>query len=128
RDSGGGSSVAPATPIAQPSPVPQNVQQPAPEPPGQAETAPPQDAQPDTTQTEASPTPVATARTGGRRIKGHAAPAVVPAQLTVSSNPPRGASVFYVSPLCVTPCPLTGIAAGQHVVSASKSGFGSANQ
>jgi serine/threonine-protein kinase len=129
RDTGGGSSVAPATPITQPSPAPQNGQPVAPEPQAQAETTAPQDAQPDTTQTESSPAPAEPARTGrGRKIKGRAAPVSVPAQLTVSSNPTGAQIVFDGSPLCVTPCTLTGIAAGQHVVSASKSGFGGANQ
>jgi serine/threonine-protein kinase len=129
RDTGGGSSATPAVPIAQPHPAPQNVQPPAPEPQAQAETAPPQDAQPDNTQTESSPAPVEPAKSGrGRKIKGRAAPVAVPAQLTVSSNPAAAQISFDGSSLCVTPCTLTGIAPGQHVVSASKNGFGSANQ
>ena len=46
----------------------------------------------------------------------------------MSSNPAGAQITFDGSALCVTPCTLTGIAAGQHVVSASKSGYGSASQ
>jgi hypothetical protein len=131
RDTGGGSSAAPATPITQPNPpAPQNVQPPAPEPQAQVDNAPAQDAQPEATQLESSPAPVepSARSTRGRKTRGRAAPVAVPAQLTVSSNPTGAQIAFDGSPLCVTPCTLTGIAPGHHVVSANKSGFGSASQ
>lgn len=52
---------------------------------------------------------------------------MIAAQLTVSSNPAGAQISFDGSPLCVTPCTLTGIAPGQHSVSASKNGFGTEN-
>ena len=129
RDTGGGSSAATATAVTQPSPAPPSLQPPAPEPQSQAEAAPPENAQPEATQTESSPAPAEpSARTGrGRKTKGRAA-AGVPAQLTVSSNPAGAQIAFDGSPLCVTPCTLTGIAPGQHAVAASKSGYGPENR
>jgi hypothetical protein len=50
------------------------------------------------------------------------------AQLTVSSNPAGVQITFDGSPLCVTPCTLTGIAPGQHAILASKNGYTSANR
>lgn len=50
------------------------------------------------------------------------------AQLTVSSNPAGAQITFDGSPLCVTPCTLTGIAPGQHAILATKSGYSSANR
>jgi hypothetical protein len=129
RDNGGGSA-APVAAARQDSPAPQNTQPPAPEPRSQAETAQPEPAQPETTQPEAaapaSETPVPSGR--ARKTKSRAAAAAVPAQLTVSSNPVGAQISFDGSPLCVTPCTLTGIAPGQHAVSASKSGYSSENR
>jgi hypothetical protein len=45
------------------------------------------------------------------------------AQLTVSSVPAGAQIAFDGSPLCQSPCTLTDIAPGKHVVSASKAGF-----
>jgi uncharacterized membrane protein len=47
------------------------------------------------------------------------------AQLTVSSVPPGAQITFDGSPLCQSPCTLTDIAPGQHVVAATKAGFSS---
>jgi serine/threonine protein kinase len=129
RDSGGPSSAAPATASTQPNPA-QNVQPPAPqaapEAQPQTETAAPQDAQPQAAETS-SPEP--SVRSGrGRKTKSRAATASVVAQLTVSSNPAGAQITFDGNALCTTPCTLTGIAPGQHAVSASKSGYGSATQ
>jgi hypothetical protein len=52
-----------------------------------------------------------------------AVPAVVSAQLSVSSNPAGAQISFDGSALCETPCTLTGIAPGNHTVSASKAGY-----
>jgi len=129
RDSGGSSSAAPATAVTQPNPaqpVQPPAQQPAPEPQLQSQTAPSQDAQPQTAETSS---PEASPRSGrGRKIKSRTVAAPVQAQLTVSSNPAGAQITFDGSALCVTPCTLTGIAAGQHAVSASKSGYGSASR
>jgi len=129
RDSRGSSSAAPANAVTQPNPaqpVQPPAQQPAPEPQLQSQTAPSQDAQPQTAETS-SPEP--SPRSGrGRKIKSRTVAAPVQAQLTVSSNPAGAQITFDGSALCVTPCTLTGIAAGQHAVSASKSGYGAASR
>ena len=80
-------------------------------------------------ETQASSTassPSAGAR--GRKGKLRAAPAVVPAQLTVNSTPQGAEVTFDGSALCQTPCTLTGIAPGQHSISATKTGFSTASQ
>ncbi len=56
------------------------------------------------------------------------APAVVPGQLTVNSTPEGASIAFDGSELCQTPCTLTGIAPGQHSVTASKAGFATASR
>jgi serine/threonine protein kinase len=121
-----------AAPVqAEPSPAAQNPQpqQPAPAPAPQTQAAA---AAPDTTQAqpEASAPAEEPARGGReRRMKSHpVAAAPVPGQLTVSSSPAGVQVIFDGSPLCVTPCTLTGIAPGQHTVLASKSGYGSENR
>jgi hypothetical protein len=53
---------------------------------------------------------------------------VLTAQLSVSSNPAGAQIAFDGSALCQTPCTLTGIAPGQHIVAASKSGYGHENR
>ena len=126
RDSGGPSSAAPAA-VTQPNPA-QNVQPPAqpaaPEP--QTESAAPPDAQPQAAETSSPELSVRSRR--GRNTKSRAGTASVVAQLTVSSNPAGAQITFDGSPLCITPCTLTGITPGQHAVSASKNGYGSASQ
>jgi hypothetical protein len=58
------------------------------------------------------------------RTKPQAAAPVL-AQVTVSSVPPGAQITFDGSPLCQSPCTLTDIAPGQHVVAATKAGFSS---
>ena len=60
-----------------------------------------------------------------RKRKQSAAPAVVNAQLTVNSTPAGAEIAFDGTSLCQSPCTLTGIAPGQHTISASKAGFAS---
>lgn len=116
---------APAKPAA-PQPAPQPAQQTAPEQPQAAapETQQPQDAAEESS--PAQPTPSAAPR--GRRGKSRSVPAVVPAQVTVNSVPEGAEVSFDGSVLCQTPCTLTGIAPGQHSVSATKAGFSTANK
>src|SRR6266496_5610873 len=104
----------------------------------QPQSAPPQDhaAQPEDSSQQAveeTPAPqaaaqVASAPRRGRKSRGRSAPAVVLAQLSVSSNPAGAQISFDGSALCESPCTLTGIAPGQHMVSASKAGYGSASR
>jgi hypothetical protein len=89
----------------------------------------PELAQSESAQPEAAPPeePVATppkSSRGQRKTRSRPVPAVLTAQLSVSSNPVGAQISFDGSPLCQTPCTLTGIAPGQHVVAASKSGYG----
>jgi protein kinase-like protein/PEGA domain-containing protein len=89
-------------------------------PPAQAEAAPPP-AQPEPTLTvEEQPPAPETSRRG--HTKTHAAAPVL-AQVTVSSAPAGAQITFDGSPLCQSPCTLTDIAPGRHVVVATKSGF-----
>ena len=89
-------------------------------PPPQTEAAPPP-AQPEPTLTvEEQPPAPETSRRG--HTKTHAAAPVL-AQVTVSSAPAGAQITFDGSPLCQSPCTLTDIAPGQHVVVATKSGF-----
>ena len=130
RGSGESASVPPAaqshplpvqTPAAQQPPPPQQTQAAAPEAPAeqalQQETAAPEPAG-----------PVATSNGRGRKSRAKSAPAIVPAQLSVSSNPAGAQISFDGSVLCDSPCTLTGIAPGQHTVLASKAGFGPASR
>ncbi len=78
---------------------------------------------------ETQPEPVVTEETKparGARNKVKARPVATPqlAQLTVATVPAGAKINFDGSPLCESPCTLTDIAPGQHVVYASKSGFG----
>jgi len=101
-----------------PPPVAETPAPPAP----QLEIAPPP-AQPEATLTvEEQPQTPETGRRG--RTKTHEVAPVL-AQLTVSSVPPGAQITFDGSPLCQSPCTLTDIAPGQHVVAATKSGFSS---
>src|SRR5437870_5159563 len=93
----------------------------------QPEAPPEQVAQQETPAPEAT-APAVTPSIRGRKSRARAVPAVVPAQLSVSSNPPGAQISFDGSALCDSPCTLTGIAAGQHLVSASKAGYGSASR
>ncbi len=132
----GGSSAVPTTPAeTQSSPAPQAPpQQPAPAPQAQAAAAPPDNtnAQPQPAAEAAEPAseaPASSRTERGRKTKSRAVSAApVLAQLTVASNPAGVQITFDGSPLCVTPCTLTGIAPGQHAILASKSGYSSANR
>jgi serine/threonine protein kinase len=110
--------IAPSAPVnpvsAAPNPAPTQADTPV-----QAEIAPPAPMEPKPTLTiEEQPEPPATSR---NQAKKHAAARV--AQLTVSSVPAGAQIAFDGSPLCQSPCTLTDIAPGKHVVSASKAGF-----
>jgi len=59
----------------------------------------------------------------GRKTRSRAVAAIVPAQLSISSTPAGAQISFDGSALCQTPCTLTGIAPGQHTVTATKSGY-----
>lgn len=118
---------APAKHTAPPSPV--NPVSPPPNPasaqadaPVQAEIPQPAPIEPKPTLTvEEQPETPATARNKARK---HASAPLV-AQLTVSSVPGGAQIAFDGSPLCQSPCTLTDIAPGKHVVSASKAGYSS---
>ena len=75
------------------------------------------------TQDSTAPAPA----THGRKSKQRG-PAIVAAQLTVNSTPEDAQITFDGSALCQSPCTLTGIAPGQHTVSASKPGFSTASR
>jgi eukaryotic-like serine/threonine-protein kinase len=124
RDSGGISPEAPVVPLTHP-----ETGQPAQAPPMAAAPPPaeptrpqPQAAQPEETQPQEPPVPAPRPRTG-RHSKMRNAPVTIPAQLEVSSTPVGAQVTFDGSALCETPCTLTGIAPGQHTVTAHKSGF-----
>ena len=53
------------------------------------------------------------------------APAVAGAELTITSTPTGAQIAFDGASLCETPCTLTGIAPGQHTVTAAKGGYSS---
>ena len=53
---------------------------------------------------------------------------MVPAQISVNSIPEGAEVSFDGSTLCQTPCTLTGIAPGQHSISATKAGFATASR
>jgi hypothetical protein len=86
----------------------------------------PQDAAEETQPTAGEPTASSTPR--DRRRRSRPVPTVVPAQITVNSVPEGAEVSFDGSALCQTPCTLTGIAPGQHSVSATKAGFSAANR
>ncbi len=132
----GGTSSAPPIAEAQTGPAQKPPLSPAQPAPSQAEAAP-ADAQPGAQTDTAPPAPELQIPTApdkssssrGRKTKSRAAAsAAVPAQLSVSSNPVGAQIAFDGSALCVTPCTLTGIAPGQHVVSATKAGYSSENR
>jgi eukaryotic-like serine/threonine-protein kinase len=135
RDQGGTSSAPPAA-EPQTAPAVKSPQPAAQPPPSQAEAAR-TEAQPSAQTDLASPAPERQMPTApdkssssrGRKTKSRAAAAAaVPAQLSVSSNPVGVQIAFDGNALCVTPCTLTGIAPGQHVVSATKTGYSSENR
>jgi hypothetical protein len=115
---------------SQPSPQPTESQSPAPE----SQIAQSQIAQSQDQDNDNSPAgPAAGSSRGaasrGKKSKSRAiATAGAPAQLAVNSNPAGAQITFDGSALCLSPCNLTGIAPGQHVVAASKPGFSSASR
>jgi hypothetical protein len=98
---------APQTPAAEPAPADTQAEQ--------TQLAEPED--------EQSPQPVNEKHSRGRKTRSRAVAAIVPAQLSISSTPAGAQISFDGSALCQTPCTLTGIAPGQHTVSATKSGY-----
>jgi serine/threonine protein kinase len=121
RDTGT-SSAAAAPPVATAS---QKATEPAPAPaapqPDAAQTEP---QQPDTVQENTAPQEPVDRRSRGKKSKAHSVAVIAQAQLSVSSTPAGAQITFDGSPLCESPCTLTGIAPGQHVVAASKPGYG----
>src|SRR5262249_7786726 len=116
RDSGSSrptAQIQPAAPL--PKPQPQAPSAPAPQPDApQAEAARAEELPQPETPEAAAPTRAAK----GKKSHTRSAPAIVPAQLSVSSNPAGARIAFDGSSLCNSPCTLTGIAPGQHTVSA----------
>jgi serine/threonine protein kinase len=133
-DRGSGDSNPSVQPTAQNQPPrmqPPAVQQ-AQSPPPQDHAALPEDSSQQALQEAPAPQPTAPVAPppsrGGKKSRGRSAPAVVLAQLSVSSNPAGAQISFDGSALCESPCTLTGIAPGPHTVSASKAGYGSASR
>jgi eukaryotic-like serine/threonine-protein kinase len=114
------SAVAPAKPAPpkQVTPPPIAATQAPPQPQPEI-TPPPTQPEPTLTVEEQPQTPEPNRR--GRTKPQSAAPVL--AQVTVSSVPPGAQITFDGSPLCQSPCTLTDIAPGQHVVAATKAGF-----
>ncbi|HEX7894706.1 MAG TPA: PEGA domain-containing protein [Terriglobales bacterium] len=107
---------------APPAPV---AQQPAAQAPAQPDTQADQATEQPEAQPEQQPQPRESGR--GRRGRNRARTvAIVPAQLTVNSTPAGASISFDGAVLCQSPCTLTGIAPGQHSVSAAKEGYSSA--
>jgi serine/threonine protein kinase len=124
RDSGNETSSV-TQPTVQPNPIasPKPAQ---PLAPPVAATTTPEQPERDDSQATSSPAP-STPR--GRRGKARtAAPTITPAQINVSSIPEGAEISFDGSTLCQTPCTLTGIAPGQHAISAGKAGFAAASR
>jgi len=124
RDSRG---QAPST-VAQPAaPQPANPQ-PAQTPTPEAQQAPPPTEEPQAEVAPEETRPSSPASPRGRKGKGRSsAAAVAQAQLSVNSTPDGAEVTFDGSALCQTPCTLTGIAPGQHLLTASKAGFAQAS-
>ncbi len=123
RDSGGEPTTI-SRPVAPPKAQSKPTQPPTPEtqqtPAGEAQ-------QPEEATEETEPSAPASPR--ARKAKGRTAPAAVaPAQLSVSSVPEGAEVSFDGTALCQTPCTLTGIAPGQHSVTATKAGFAQATR
>jgi len=126
RDSGNSrpAAVAQMPPAAAaPKPQPQSASAPQPEVP-QPEAAPAEELP----QQEAPEAAAPTHAPKGKKSHTRSTPAIVPAQLSVSSNPAGARISFDGSSLCDSPCTLTGIAPGQHTVSASKGGYGTVSR
>ena len=107
---------------APPAPV---AQQPAAQAPAQPDDQANQATEQPEAQPEQQPQPRETARNRRGRNRARTV-AIVPAQLTVNSTPAGASISFDGAVLCQSPCTLTGIAPGQHSVSAAKEGYSSA--
>ncbi len=88
-----------------------------------------QPAQTQAEQTEGRAAAIAAARASKKLKLGNAkpalpVPAVAVAQLSIISNPAGVQIAFDGGAVCETPCALTGIAPGQHVIAATKPGYG----
>ena len=128
HDSGGPkAAVAPvqATPAQNITPPP--APSPAPPQPQAEVTPPPPQPEIPTLTVEEQPESTQANRGHRGRTKTHASTPAV-AQLTVSSVPAGAQITFDGSPLCQSPCTLTDIAPGQHVVAASKAGYSPASR
>src|SRR5579864_7109415 len=131
RDTRAAVDLTPVLPTTKEEPAPV-AQEPAPA--AQEPAAAPQTETPDTTQPEADqsqvaePASVAPAKHARGRRAARAVPAVVPAQLSISSTPAGAQISFDGSALCQTPCTLTGIAPGHHTVTATKAGYSPASR
>jgi hypothetical protein len=89
----------------------------------------PQDAAPaESAEMQEPSAPVAHGRASRKNKTRPAGPAVASAQLTVDSTPAGAEITFDGSPLCQSPCTLTGIAPGTHSIVASKNGFSGATR
>jgi hypothetical protein len=131
HDSGGSSAAAPAQGVSKPAPVKHLTPPPAPPvaapaaAPDQAAASiqppPPAEPDPNLIVTEEPQKPTRGSKHSRPRVE--ATPQL--AKLTVGSTPAGAQISFDGSPLCQSPCTLTDIAPGQHVVLASKAGYGS---
>jgi serine/threonine protein kinase len=121
RDTGASNdaSAAPVAPAA-----PRKTAAPAPAPAiAQPEKSQIEPAQPEAAPQDAASQEPTDRRSHGKKGKSRPALVVAQAQLSVSSTPAGAQITFDGSPLCESPCTLTGIAPGQHVVAASKPGY-----
>jgi serine/threonine protein kinase len=119
RESAGSAPEAAPVPPATGNAAPKQAQ---PTEPAAAQSA---DTQPEAMMAEEIPTGPAAPSPSKRNRSGKAkaaAPAVA-GQLSITSNPAGAQIAFDGTSMCVTPCTLTGIAPGQHVVAASKAGY-----
>jgi serine/threonine-protein kinase len=121
HDSGEPAAATPPAQVARPKHAQPAAVAPAPVQPPVETAAPPIEHEPALTVEEEKPERRTENRHG--RGKTHAVAASVVAQLTVSSVPAGAQITFDGSPLCQSPCTLTDIAPGQHIVGATKSGF-----
>ncbi len=103
--------------------IPPKPAQALPPAPPQPEASPSQNSQPEVAPSEAEQAAPQASTVKGRKSKSRAAATVVLAQLSVSSDPAGAQVAFDGSLMCQTPCTLTGIAPGQHVISANKTGY-----
>ncbi|HEX3585414.1 MAG TPA: PEGA domain-containing protein [Candidatus Angelobacter sp.] len=119
------SSASPQQAAPQKPPAPVQESSPAPT----EQSAAPQDSEPaDSAEAQESSAPIAHGRASRKNKTRAVGPVVAPAQLTVDSTPAGAEITFDGSPLCQSPCTLTGIAPGTHSIVASKNGFSHATR